>query len=93
MQRQETRGAWIKFPKAWYEQLKVLDVSAVSKSDAKRLESLWTNVQNKIFLPYPKICDDPTRIEIDDCFSKILDLGELGLLREMLSREPMIAMK
>lgn len=92
MQRQETRGAWVKFPKAWYKQLMVLDLKALSRSDAKRLDSLWKRIQQKDFLPYPSIRNDSTRIEIDEYFSETLGLPKLDILREMLSREPVISM-
>ena len=93
MQRQETEGAWVKFPKAWYKQLMILDLKSLSKPDAKQLDNLWKKIHQKRFLHYPAICHDSTRIEIDEYFSEILGMPKLGMLREMLSREPMVSME
>ena len=92
MQREETRGAWIKFPKGWYEPLQVLDLVSLSKSQKRELDKLWSRISDKQLLPFPDIHKDQVRAEIDDVFSKILELPSFNQLREMLSREPMISM-
>ena len=90
MQRQETRGAWCKFPKAWYEELPVIDLRAFSKENLHALDKLWDSVSEKAFTPFPQLASDPVRKQIDDVFSKILDIPSLDDFREILNREPLI---
>lgn len=93
MQRQETRGAWVKFPKAWYEQLQILDLNSLDRSQIDALDNLWTQIHNRDLLPFPQMSSDETRKTIDDTFSKILEIPALDQLRILLSREPLISMK
>ena len=93
MQRQETRGAWVKFPKAWYERLHVLDLNSLKKNQKKALDDLWEQVQNRDLLPFPQMRADETRKLIDDIFSQVLQIPPLDELRALLSREPMISMQ
>ncbi len=93
MQRQETRGAWVKFPKAWYNDLQVLDLDSLSSEKCLILDNLWSQIQNCEFLPFPQMSNDPIRKRIDDAFSMVLGIPPLDELRNMLSREPMISMK
>lgn len=93
MQRQETEGAWVKFPKAWYEPLQILDLNSLDRSQIDALDALWTQIQNRDLLPFPQMSSDETRRIIDDAFSKILGIPALDQLRILLSREPIISMK
>jgi hypothetical protein len=93
MQRQETQGAWVKFPKAWYGELQVLDLDSLNDKQLSILDNLWTQVQNSDLSPFPEISRDIVRKNIDDAFSQILGIPSLDELRNMLSREPMIAMQ
>jgi len=93
MQRQETRGAWVKFPKAWYEPLQILDLNTLDRSQIDALDDLWTQIHNRDLLPFPQMSSDETRKIIDDAFSKILGIPALDQLRILLSREPIISMK
>lgn len=93
MQRQETEGSWVKFPKTWYNDLQVLDLNALNTNQSLILDNLWTQIQNSEFSPFPEMSKDPVRKCIDDCFSKVLGIPPLDELRDILSREPMISMK
>jgi len=93
MQRQETEGAWVKFPKAWYEQLQILDLNSLTKSQIDFLDDLWTKVMNRDLLPFPQLSNDETRKIIDDTFSQLLGIPTVEQLRNMLSREPLISME
>jgi hypothetical protein len=93
MERQETEGAWVKFPKARYEQLKVLDLNSLSENQTETLDNLWRQVGNRDLLPYPQMNNDATRKLIDDVFSQVLQIPPLNDLRSMLSREPLISMQ
>jgi hypothetical protein len=70
MQRQETRGAWVKFPKAWYNELHVLDLRCLNESQTLALDGLWAQVSNRDLLPFPNICSDEARKTIDNVLSK-----------------------
>jgi len=93
MQRQETEGAWVKFPKTWYEQLKVIDLNSLTKSQTDALDDLWVQIQNRDLLPLPQMSKDQTRKLIDDVFSQVLGIPALDQLRTLLSQEPIISMK
>jgi hypothetical protein len=93
MQRQETEGSWVKFPKAWYEQLQVLDLNSLSRDQKHALDKLWTEVRDRELLPFPQLRNDATRRRIDEVFSQVLEIPPLDQLRDMLSREPLISMQ
>ena len=93
MQRQETRGAWVKFPKAWYNDLQVLDLGSLDSDQCLVLDNLWAQVQNCEFSPFPEMSKDQIRKSIDDAFSQVLAIPSLDELRNMLSQEPMITMQ
>jgi hypothetical protein len=95
MQRQETRGPWVKFPKAWYEKLFILDLSSLEKSENDALDTAWKEVHEKELQPFPRMNNDPVRKAIDDTFAQILNIpGEAcDQLRSLLSREPVITMQ
>jgi len=83
----------VKFPKAWYEQLQILDLNSLDRSQIDALDNLWTQIHNRDLLPFPQMSSDETRKTIDDTFSKILEIPALDQLRILLSREPLISMK
>lgn len=93
MLRQETRGAWIKFPKAWYEQFQILDLKSLTGTQIDSLDELWNKIKDKTFLPFPQMAVDETRKMIDDVFCRVLKLPALDQLRIMLSKEPFISMQ
>lgn len=95
MQRQETKGAWVKFPKAWYEQLTILDLGSLKKSQNDALDNLWKQIQNRDLLPFPQMSNDPTRKLLDDVFAQVLGISPNALdqLRSLLSQEPIISMQ
>jgi hypothetical protein len=93
MQRQETKGPWVKFPKNWYETLRIIDLNALTDEQLHRLDETYQSVCRTSLLPFPMICEDNVRIEIDDSFSDILGLSHLDLIRELLAREPIVSMQ
>jgi hypothetical protein len=88
MQREETRGAWSKFPKTWYEELEVLDFEKFSTDQLQMLDALWTSVAEKEFAPLPQMKSDPVRKELDVNFAAILGIPPLDDFREAFAREP-----
>ena len=93
MQRQETSGSWVKFPKNWYEKLSVLNLNSLDINHLNKLDDLWDEISKKILKPFPEMDQDENRKIIDDTFSEILGLPSLDILRNMLVREPFISMK
>jgi hypothetical protein len=93
MQRQETEGSWVKFPKGWYEELNVLNIRTLNNSQKKVLDDLWTQVHTKNVLPIPQMENDPIRKMIDDAFSNVLNIPPIDKLRSMLAREPLLSMR
>jgi hypothetical protein len=93
MQRQETRGAWVKFPKAWYEELQVVDLSSLNDSEGERLDRLWRRVGEEDLQPFPAMERDTVRERIDDVVAEVLGLPSLDPLRKLLAREPIISME
>ena len=93
MQRQETRGAWCKFPKAWYEELPVLDFRSLSQRDHTKLDQLWESVRGERFLPFPQMVNDTLRKRVDDIFSDVLQLPPMDPLRDLLAKEPLLSIR
>jgi len=93
MQRQETSGAWVKFPKAWYESLRVADLRILTQDKRRSLDELWNDVNEETLLPLPKIGQDEVRKTLDDGVADALGLPSFAPLRKLLGREPVISMQ
>jgi hypothetical protein len=93
MSRQETRGPWIKFPKAWWEDHKILNLTKLSKKQCDALDDLWVRIHNKPVSPFPSINNDPVRDEIDGIICGILNVPPLKVVQNMLVNEPIISDK
>jgi hypothetical protein len=93
MQRQETSGSWVKFPKNRYEKLNVLNLNLLTLHQLNKLDNVWNEINNKPLKPFPEMDQDENRKIIDDVFSEILGAPSLDILRNMLAREPMISMR
>jgi len=91
MRRQETRGSWSKFPKNWYEQLPIPDLSSLDSNNLQLLDNVWDRVASVPLLPLPKIDVDPTRAIIDDTFATILGTSSFATLRNLLAKEPILS--
>jgi hypothetical protein len=91
MQRQETRGAWVKFPKAWYETLTILDIRTLDSYQNRLLDNLWNQIRDKALMPFGKMDVDDNRKLIDNTFSEILGIPTIDPLRTMLCNEPMMS--
>ena len=93
MQRQETSGSWVKFPKAWYQKLQILDDSSLTQTQKNKLNELWIAIQDQRLLPFPQIAIDTTRALIDEVFTDIFQIPVIDNLRDLLSKEPALSMK
>ena len=90
-QRTSTRGGWVAMKKVDLEGLPVLDVRAISSSQLKRLARLFDKVAHEEFERLPRMALCPARRSLDDGIARILDLPDLGKLREMLAFEPVVS--
>lgn len=95
MRRQETEGAWVKFPKAWYEEQQILDLNSLTEDQTNALDSLWKQTQNRDLLPFPQMDNDPTRKLVDDSFAQVFGISSTAFdqLRSLLAQEPIISMQ
>jgi hypothetical protein len=90
MRRQDTRGPFVKFPKAWWESTDVLDLDSLDDDQLEALDELWDEVGDEELQSFPEMSDDDVREKIDDTFEDILDIDGLDTLRDFLSREPVV---
>jgi len=90
MRRQDTRGPFVKFPKAWWKSTDVLDLDSLDDDQLEKLDELWDEVSDEELQSFPEMSDDDTREKIDDVFEDILNIDGLGTIRDFLSREPVV---
>jgi len=91
-ERQETEGAWVKFKKPVLSQMMVLDVRKLKRRARKKLSDAYDRIALESLLPLPEIEADRVRAEIDAAIADALDLPDVGILRELLAREPIISL-
>ena len=91
--REETRGAWVGFKKPTLSELPVLDTSALSADQIKALADAYDRLAMKDLGPFPEIDSDPLRSEIDGAISAALGLPNIGALRRLLAREPVVCLQ
>ena len=89
--RQDTEGPFVKFPKAWWKTAPVLNLDSLEPDDLRVLDELWDDVNNSTFSPFPQMNENSVRQRIDETFEEILDIDELGTIREYLAREPVVS--
>lgn len=91
--REETEGAWVDFKKPILMRLPVLDVVNMGTEQLEKLAQAYDNLSDQPLLPLPFMQNDPVREEIDNIVANVLNLPNFSLLRQMLSREPVICLK
>lgn len=90
--REETRGAWIGFKKPVLEAMPVLDVSRLDAKTTSKLAQAFDSLASSSLRPFPEMANDPVRAAIDEAVANALGLPDFSILREMLSREPIICL-
>ena len=90
-QRTSTRGGWVAIKKADLEDLPVLDLRRITSSQLRRLSKLFDKIVHEEFERLPRMALCPARRSLDDGIARILDLPDLGKLREMLASEPVVS--
>ncbi len=89
--RNTTQGSWVQLKKADLGELPVLDPRRLSSPQLKRLERLFDKVAHEEFERLPRMALCPARRSLDDGIALILDLPDLGKLRELLASEPVVS--
>jgi hypothetical protein len=70
----------------------VLDVRKLGEKALARLAVVFDDLACLDLLPFPLLDHDPTRAAIDAAVAEVLGLPDLGPLREMLAREPILGL-
>jgi len=83
-----TEGAWVKLKQPAWEKMPVLNVQQLAQSDLEELAKVYDSLKDKELQAIAKLDQDKVRQAIDDAFSKVLNLPNLSILRELLAREP-----
>lgn len=91
--REETRGAWIDFKKPVLAAMPVLDVGALSVEQRQILAAAYDRLCQQPLLPFPQMANDPVRAEIDAAIATALGLPDFSVLRQLLSREPVVCLR
>jgi hypothetical protein len=91
--REETRGAWVDFKKPVLLRMPVLDLSSLASGQIIQMADAYDKLATDSLSPLPLMAEDPVRQEIDNAISKVLNLPDFSVLRELLSREPVICLK
>jgi hypothetical protein len=90
--REETEGAWVQFKKPVLGRMPVLDFSVINTNVQKKLVHAFDSLCKNLLLPFPNMDSDPTRAAIDEAVAAALHLPDLGILRDLLSREPIVCL-
>ena len=88
-----TRGAWIQFKKPTIENLPVLDIMSLPKSQLRQLAGVYDAVAGSDLNTITNMAVDPIRSDIDDAFAQVLNLPPLNDLRAELAEEPIIKLR
>lgn len=89
--RQEVQGSWIAFQKPILNALPVLNLSMLPPEKIRALTEAHDLLALETILPFPDLIRDGTRQRIDDAIAEVLDLPDISVLRELLSREPIVS--
>jgi hypothetical protein len=92
--RVDTEGAWVEMKKPILEEIAVLDPRELGKGTRVQLCKAYDEVSELQIQPLPAIDTDPVRSRMDAALTAALGIGDdLGRLRSMLAREPVVSMR
>ena len=83
-----TEGPWIKMNKQSWNEVKVLNVKKLSKSQISKLEMEFDKLARRKLDPLSQLENDQVRIAIDHAICSNLKLPMLNEVRSLLSNEP-----
>lgn len=91
--RLETCGPWVKFKKPVLGQMPTLDIRKITRKQLSYLATQYNRLSKMPIQPFTAIEHDPVRAEIDKAITTCLRLPDISIIREMLSREPIISIQ
>jgi hypothetical protein len=91
--REETRGAWVKFKKPVLAALPTLDLDSLSPEQLKQLSDAYDELAHRELQPFPEMATDTVRAAIDKAIAKALHLPDFSILRTLLAQEPVVCLK
>lgn len=93
--RVATEGPWVQLKKPDLSTMPVLDLAKLDTQSVQRLADVYDCLCDKSLQPFPAMRNDPIRCQLDDAIAHVLTLPpeEIGRLRELLAREPVISGK
>jgi len=83
-----TEGAWMQMKKPAWASMPVLDVSSLNDSVLTTLAKEYDRFAAKELLPIAQLDKDMTRRGIDSALCEVLEIPDIGFVRELLAREP-----
>jgi hypothetical protein len=89
--RVPTEGPWVQFKKPILRGLPVLDVRAISSNALSLMSAAYDQVSELPVGPLREMRTDALREAVDAGLAKALELPDLGVLRTLLSQEPIIS--
>ena len=90
-QRTSTEGSWVALKKADLEALPVLDARSLSSAQVQSMVDLFDEIAEEEFERLPNMVDCQTRQMLDAGVSRILNLPNLGGIRELIASEPVVS--
>lgn len=91
--REETEGAWISLKKPMLAKMPIIDFSKLSSEQLAALEITFDELSSVPLKPLSEMALDDARAHIDERIANVLRLDNFSVLREMLSREPIITLR
>ena len=89
--REETEGAWVQFKKPVLQSMPVLDTRELGARSLRKLSAAFDDLSEKGLWAFPELADDPIRAKIDDAVASALGLPDFSIIRQLLSREPILS--
>jgi N-6 DNA methylase len=92
--RVDTEGAWIKLKKPILEEMAVLNLNQLDRKVEMELCDAYDEVSKLQVQALPSIDVDPVHRKIDEAITSAFGIDDdLGRLRNMLAREPIVSMR
>jgi hypothetical protein len=90
--REDTEGAWVGLKKPHWLALPVLYPMSLTSAQRKQLVATYDKHSLSELQPIPQLNSDPVRLALDTAICGCLGLGDLGPIREALTREPVVSL-
>ena len=82
-----TEGSWFKLNKGTWNEIKILNVTKLNKKQLLTLANVFDKISSQELLSLAQIDQDPIRQQIDSALCDALNLPDLSLLRDLMTRE------